>query len=114
MLEYQRCFSVKRMAVVLQISRSGYYDWRKNGSKLSNRALRQQSRDMKIRKSFDDSKGRYGAIRIQQDLEHSLTECPELLPGIIFKKTNFHKHSLPLYINSDDSTTCLLFYALLY
>ena len=44
------------------------YDWRKNGSKLSDRALKQQSRDMKIIKLFDDSKGRYGAIRIQQDL----------------------------------------------
>ena len=68
MLEHQHCFSVKRMAVVLRVSRSGYYDWRKHGSKLSNRAVKQQSRDLKIKKLFDDSKGRYGATRIQQDL----------------------------------------------
>ena len=68
MLEHQHCFSVKRMAMVLQVSRSKYYDWYKNGYKLSNRALKQQSRDMKIRELFDDSKGRYGATRIQKDL----------------------------------------------
>ena len=68
MLEHQRCFSVKRMAVVLRVSRSGYYDWRKNGSQLSSRALKQQSRDMKIKELFEDSKGRYGATRIQKDL----------------------------------------------
>lgn len=68
MLEHQHHFSVKRMAMVLQVSRSGYYDWYKNGYKLSNRALKQQSRDMKIRELFDDSKGRYGATRIQKDL----------------------------------------------
>lgn len=68
MLEHQHCFSVKRMAMVLRVSRSGYYDWCKNRSKLSNRALKQQFRDMKIRELFDNSKGRYGATRIQKDL----------------------------------------------
>jgi putative transposase len=68
MLEHQHCFSVKRMAMGLQVSRSGYYDWCKNGSKLSNRALNQQVRDRKIRELFDDSKGRYGVTRIQKDL----------------------------------------------
>jgi transposase InsO family protein len=68
MLEHQHSFSVKRMAIVLRVSRSGYYDWRKNGFNLSNRTLKQQSRDMKIKELFDDSKGRYGATRIQQDL----------------------------------------------
>ena len=53
MLKHQHCFSVKRMAVVLRVSRSGYYDWRKNGSKLSGRALKQQSRDMKIKELLE-------------------------------------------------------------
>ena len=56
------------MAIVLKVSRSGYYDWRKHGSKLGDRALKQQSRDMKIKELFDDSKGRYGEARIQKDL----------------------------------------------
>lgn len=68
MFEHQYSFSVKRMAEVLRVSRSGYYDWCKNGSRLSSRALKQQSRDMKIKELFNDSKGRYGATRIQQDL----------------------------------------------
>lgn len=68
MLEHQHSFSVTRMAEVLRVSRSGYYDWCKNGSRLSSLALKQQSRDMKIKELFNDSKGRYGATRIQQDL----------------------------------------------
>lgn len=68
MLEHQHCFSVKRMAMVLRVSRSGYYYWCNNGYKLSYRGLKQQFRDMKIRELFDDSKGRYGATRIQKDL----------------------------------------------
>ena len=68
MLGHQHSFSVKRMALVLRVSRSGYYDWRKNGFKLSSRALKQQFRDVKIKELFEDSKGRYGATRIQKDL----------------------------------------------
>ena len=53
MLGHQHSFSVKRMALVLRVSRSGYYDWRKNGSKLSSRALKQQFRDVKIKELFE-------------------------------------------------------------
>lgn len=41
MLEHQHCFSMKRMAIVHNVSRSGYYDWLKYGSKLSVRSLKQ-------------------------------------------------------------------------
>lgn len=71
MIEHQHCFAVKRMVIVLRVrvSRSGYqYDWLKKASKLSARTLKQQSRDLKIKELFDDSKGRYGATRIQKDL----------------------------------------------
>ncbi len=66
MLEQQHCFSVTRMAIVLRVSRSGYYDWRNNGFKLSNRALKQQTRDMQIKEFFDDSKGRYGGLEFNK------------------------------------------------
>jgi hypothetical protein len=54
------------MAAVIQVSRSGYYNWCKNGSKPSSRALKQQSSDMKIKELFDGSKGRYGATQFSK------------------------------------------------
>lgn len=112
MLEHQHCFSVTRMAVVLRVSRSGYYDWRKNGSMLSNRALKQQSRDMQIKVFFDKSKGRYGATRIQQDLIEDGTPAAiktisdsmqrqRLVPKAAkkFKVTTDSDHRLPIADN---------------
>lgn len=112
MLEHQHCFSVKRMAMVLQVSRSGYYDWCKNGSKLSNRTLNQQFRDMKIRELFDESKGRYGATRIQKDLIEDGSPAAiktisdsmrrqKLIPKAAkkFKVTTDSNHQLPIADN---------------
>ena len=68
MLEHQHCFSTKRMARVLRVSRSGYYHWCHYGQVPSTRMLNRDSRDMKIKQIFSDSKERYGAIRIQREL----------------------------------------------
>lgn len=112
MLEQQHCFSVTRMAIVLRVSRSGYYDWRNNGFKLSNRALKQQTRDMQIKEFFDDSKGRYGATRIQQDLIEDGSPAAiktisdsmrrqQLIPKAAkkFKVTTDSEHQLPIADN---------------
>jgi len=56
------------MVEVLKVSRSGYYTWRQNGMTLSPRAIKRAARDVLIKASFDDSKKRNGARRIQQDL----------------------------------------------
>jgi hypothetical protein len=68
MLEHQYCFSVKRMAAVLRVSRSGYYHWRKYDVTPSSRAQERQSRDEKVKSVFNLSKERYGATRIQVEL----------------------------------------------
>ena len=112
MLEHQHGFSVTRMAMVLRVSRRGYYDWCKNGSKPSNRALKQQSRDMKIKELFDDSKGRYGATRIQKDLAEDGAPAAiktiresmhrqHLVPKAAkkFKVTTDSEHQLPIADN---------------
>lgn len=112
MLEHQRCFSAKRMALVLRVSRIGYYDWRKNGSKPSSRALKQQSRDMKIKELFEDSKSRYGATRIQKDLIEDGSPAAiktisdsmrrqQLTPkaAMKFKVTTDSNHQLPIADN---------------
>ena len=112
MFEHQHCFAVKRMAIVLRISRSGYYDWLKKGSRLSDQTLKQQSRDMKIKALFDDSKGRYGATRIQKDLIEDGSSAAiktigdsmrrqQLVPKAAkkFKVTTDSDHQLPIADN---------------
>lgn len=71
MLEHQSCFSLKRMAVVLKVSRSGYYAWLRFGSVPSSRQQKRDIRDAKIKTAFDDSKQRYGVRRIQAELAES-------------------------------------------
>lgn len=56
------------MVAVLQVSRSGYYAWRKSGLTTSPRAVKRAQRDVLINEAFDDSKARNGARRIQVDL----------------------------------------------
>ena len=68
MLEHQHRFSVKRMTVVLKVSRSGYYAWRNASSELGKRQLKRDDRDRKIKAAFDASKQRDGAPRIQAEL----------------------------------------------
>ncbi|WP_311567542.1 IS3 family transposase [Photobacterium arenosum] len=68
MLEHQRQFRLKSMALVLGVTRSGYYAWRKSGKAPSKRLKSQRCRDEQIKAVFDTSKERYGARRIQVEL----------------------------------------------
>ncbi len=68
MLEHQHRFSLKRMALVLNVSRSGYYTWRKAGLTPSKRKQKRDDRDEKVKVAFDNSKQRNGARRIQAEL----------------------------------------------
>jgi hypothetical protein len=60
------------MVAVLQVSRSGFYAWRKSGLAPRARAVKLVGRDVLVKKAFDDFKARNGSSRIQVDLaEHS-------------------------------------------
>ena len=61
-------FSIRRMALVLSVSPSGYYAWLKACQQPSQRQLTQCARDEKIKEAFIESKGRSGARRIQAEL----------------------------------------------
>lgn len=112
MLEHQHFYSVNRMTMVLQVSRSGYYHWRKHGDKPSLRAQKRQERDEKIKAAFDNSKERYGATRIQVELAESDESASlktiadsmsrqNLVPKAArkFKVTTDSKHNLPVAPN---------------
>ena len=57
--------------MVLNVSRSGYYAWRKADGVCSKREQRRLNRDAAIKETFVQSKQRYGARRIQKDLEEN-------------------------------------------
>ena len=64
--KHRRHYAVRRMCSVLQVSTSGYYDWRKRPE--SARSLRHRHLTVKIRKSFKESHETYGAVRVCHDL----------------------------------------------
>ncbi|AWB66029.1 IS3 family transposase [Saccharobesus litoralis] len=75
MLEHQHRFKMKTMVSVLDVSRSGYYAWRKQDGNPSPRQQKRQERDEKVKAAFDASKGRDGARRIQVELEENGTQA---------------------------------------
>ena len=68
MLEHLLCFSAVRMAKVFGVSRSGFYYWIKHRHKATQREVTRQELDTKVKKAFDNSKGRDGSRRIQKEL----------------------------------------------
>ena len=69
MQQHAHTFQVARMSSILNVSRSGYYVWKRNHDKLSPRQANRISRDIRVKAIFEASKRRYGALRIQQDLK---------------------------------------------
>lgn len=74
---HHREFSVKRMCRVLEISRSGYYDW--HGRKKCGRSQLDRVLLTEIRKIHQDTKEAYGAIktwRALKEARHRLRQAP--------------------------------------
>jgi len=103
-------FGVERMCRVLQVSRSGYYDWRKRG--VSNR----KKANRRLLKSIDDAMQRsrwtYGSPRITAELNAQGIECSKNRVARImrengiraktkrkFKATTNSKHNFPVADN---------------
>lgn len=68
MIEHLLYFNIVRMAKVFEVSRSGFYYWIKHRHKAIQREAIQQKLDEKVKKAFDNSKGRNGSRRIQKEL----------------------------------------------
>lgn len=66
-------FSVRRMCQVLEVSRSGYYDW--HGRKECTRSRRDRGLLTEIRKIHRDSKEAYGAIKTWRALKDAGINC---------------------------------------
>lgn len=57
---------ITRMCVLMEVSRSGYYDWRDRPTSAT--AQRREELMLYVAKSFDDSNGTYGYRRVHADL----------------------------------------------
>lgn len=67
MLKHAGEFRVTKMADVLQVSRSGYYDWRRRLDKPSTRTLQRTDLDARVKHAFAAARERSGAIRLSLD-----------------------------------------------
>ena len=73
---------ITRMCALLEVSRSGYYDWRDRPTSAT--AARRQLLKLFVQKSFDDSNGTYGYRRVHADLvDWGVAAGPELVRALM-------------------------------
>jgi putative transposase len=72
---HKKAWPVTLMCGVLDVSRSGYYDWTERG--LSRRVRSSRALDRRIREIFAGHRQRYGAPRIADALHDEGIECSE-------------------------------------
>jgi transposase InsO family protein len=73
--EHKKTWPIRLMCKVMNVSSSGFYDWRgrpKSAQELSNRRL-----DVKIREVFGEHKQRYGVPRVTKELNERGIQCSE-------------------------------------
>jgi putative transposase len=105
-------FSVKAMCRVLELSRSGYYNWLKQDGRPSPRTQRRRQLDQRVSEAFADRKGRSGSPELVLDLRDLGIHCNRKTvansmreQGLRaraarkFKATTNSKHSLPVAPN---------------
>jgi transposase InsO family protein len=68
MEEHQGTFGVSAMSRVLQVSRGGFYAWRRRRDNPSSRQQRRKQLDEAVKKAFGARKGRSGSPRLVRDL----------------------------------------------
>jgi transposase InsO family protein len=104
-------FSITLMARVLQVSRSGYYDWRWP-RRANRRAKEREVLDERVKAAFNAHKGRYGAPRLTSELSEQGHPYDEKTiasslrrQGLVaraakrFKATTNSNHDLPVAPN---------------
>lgn len=113
-------YSIDGMCACFGVSRSGYYAWLQR--KPSQRAGQRQQLDNRVKALFERHKCRYGAQRIQQQIQQNDQQHYNLKTVAAslqrqrlvakaarkFKATTYSKHNLPVFdnlLNQDFSTT---------
>ena len=74
--------SISRMCELMEVSRSGYYEWRNRPASAT--AKRREELKLIVIKSFEDSDGTYGYRRVHADLVDWGVRCgPELVRALM-------------------------------
>jgi putative transposase len=74
--------SVVKMCAILEVSRSGFYEWRDRPASAT--AERREGLKLIVAKSFEDSDGTYGYRRVHADLVDWGVQCgPELVRALM-------------------------------
>ena len=111
MKNHQVEYSIKGMCACFGVSRSGYYAWLQR--KPSRRFAQRQHLDERVKTLFDKHKSRYGAKRIQQEIQQNDQQHYNLKTVATslqrqrlvakaarkFKATTYSKHNLPVFDN---------------
>lgn len=111
-LQYRHDFAITRMVIVLQVSRSGYYEWQNHQEKPCKQAQARCKLDEHVSAAFTASKERDGAIRIQRELteqgeSHNIKTIRRSMKRqhLVakarrrFKVTTDSDHALPIALN---------------
>jgi len=108
--KHRFAFGIERMCRALEVSRSGYYDWRKRG--ISNRTRANRELLKSIEGAMQQSRRTYGSPRITAELNARGVECSKNRVARImrengiraktkrkFKATTQSKHNFPVAAN---------------
>lgn len=95
-------FSVTDLCAALNVSREGYYKWKK--CKITKHNLRDNELLVHIKAVFAEYKNRYGAPRIHDELKDRNIKCGRKRVALLMhdnriKATTNSKHSYPVHPN---------------
>jgi len=103
--EHTQAFPVRAMCRVLEVSASGYYDWRTR--KPSAREVRHELLSDAVETFHEDSKRIYGYRKVHQDIAHAFEEpCCEETVRIIMKDKGLRaKYTRKFAVTTDSNHT---------
>ena len=104
-LEYEGEYPVSLMCRVLDVSRSGYDDWKKRDE--SDRKVRRRLMEEKVKETYEGFEARYGARRIAKELNELGFPCSTNFVADIMKSRDmkarngrgfvYRQHSLTMH-----------------
>jgi putative transposase len=99
--QHQKDYPVQRMCRVLDVSDSGYYDWRDRPP--SERQQRHQQIAQAAARAYFESHRIYGYRKVHQDLRSAGVPCGEDMVRQVMRENGLHSRIRRKYITTTDS-----------
>lgn len=94
-------YPVEILCRTMEVSRSGFYAWQKR--KESSRARSNRDLSTKIREVYQQSRGRYGSPRVQEELKAQGIACSKKRVARLMKAEGLHARRRRSYKKTTDS-----------